>query len=164
MKKRNYLLIVLLLSVLISCNCKKKTNELQKTTTMNKAKQTETTSKVTIIFDNDHCNIKEAKNVVIQDEKELKAIYAKINMTRRPGVPVPKIDFEKETVYGIFLGEKSNAGYKIKFDKVVNFNDKTIIYYKVISPKGMASMVITQPCLLGTIPKTEVPVKFVLEN
>ena len=115
---------------IVSCKCNKKT--ANQTATQSKMEKNSKTDKIPfkVLFDNDHCNIKEAKNVVITNKEELQNIYARINMTRRPGVPLPKIDFDKETVLGIFLGEKSTAGYQVKVDSIVKSNKELQVYYK----------------------------------
>lgn len=45
---------------------------------------------------------------VIRKEEELKSFYAKINKTRKPGLPVPEIDFTKEMVIIYCTGKTSN--------------------------------------------------------
>jgi len=114
-----------------------------------------------ILFDNDRSNITEKKLPIIKSEDALKALYAKINMTRRPGLPVPKINFKEEMVGGICLGEKPNAGYKIVIEKIETISNERVILYKVQTPKETTATVLTQPCLLFSMPKTELPIKFV---
>jgi cell division protein FtsI/penicillin-binding protein 2 len=160
---RIFFVLLLLLTINISCKCNKQLNQ-QLTTNKEMANKNQSSEiPFEIIFDNDRCNIKEAKNVVITSEKQLQDVYAKINMTRRPGVPVPNIDFTKQIVLGIFLGEKSTAGYQITIDKIVQNKKNIDVYYKVISPKEQAAMVITQPCVLASIPKQDLPINFIKE-
>ena len=45
---------------------------------------------------------------VIRKESELKAFYAKINRTRKPGLPVPEIDFKREMVLVYCTGKTSS--------------------------------------------------------
>ena len=63
---------------------------------------------------------------------------------------------------GFFLGEKSSGGYEIQIDSIQNNGKEIVVNYKIKAPKGMASMVITQPTLLVLIPKYDLPVKFKL--
>lgn len=42
---------------------------------------------------------------IIEDAKTLKALYIQINKTRKPGLPVPDIDFSKYKVLVAFIGE-----------------------------------------------------------
>lgn len=43
---------------------------------------------------------------VIQDQKSLQKFYTKINMTRKPGLPVPVVDFSKDMLILVCLGEQ----------------------------------------------------------
>ena len=155
-----FILSILLLVFSLSCKCKKKTSD--NTTNLTKKEVKETSIPYKILFNNDHSNIKDEKNMVIKNVSDLKAIYASINSTRRPGLPLPKVDFNKEEVLGIFLGEKSSAGYQIQIDSIHNNGKEIVVNYKINTPKGMVSMVITQPTLLILIPKTNLPIKFKL--
>lgn len=145
----------------ISCNCTKKSTAKSDATMQNEKQKSSKETSFKVLLDNDHSNIKEKKYLVIKDADALKAIYAKINMTRRPGLPIPNINFNKEMVIGICLGEKSNAGYKISIEKIEDVNGETIVLYRENPPKGMAATVITQPCLLVATTKSDLPVKFV---
>lgn len=147
--------------VFISCNCKKKTIEKSDAVMQNEKQNVQGEISYKILFDNDRSNIKEEKHLVINSEDALKALYAKINMTRRPGLPVPKINFKEEMAGGICLGEKRNAGYKIVIEKIETISNERVVLYKVQTPKETAATVMTQPCLLFSMPKTELPIKFV---
>ena len=43
---------------------------------------------------------------VIQNQKSLQKFYTKINMTRKPGLPVPMVDFSKDMLILVCLGEQ----------------------------------------------------------
>ena len=43
---------------------------------------------------------------VIRDAKSLRKFYAEINKTRKPGLPVPVVDFSQELVILVCLGEQ----------------------------------------------------------
>lgn len=46
---------------------------------------------------------------VIRDEKTLNSFFARVNRTRKPGLPVPKINFEEELVLVVCMGEQKTA-------------------------------------------------------
>jgi hypothetical protein len=161
MKKFTYLLFsFLVIGILFSCNCKKKTVSKTDATMQNKEQNLDNKINHKVLLKESNSNIKEEKNVVITNLDELKAVYSKINMTRRPGLPLPKVNFDTETVIGIFLGEKTHTGFNIVIDKIENKDKETVVQYKVETPKGKVAYVITQPALLVSIPKSEYPVKF----
>ena len=44
---------------------------------------------------------------VISDRKSLLEVYGYVNRIRKPGFSIPSIDFSKETVIAVFMGEKT---------------------------------------------------------
>lgn len=51
-----------------------------------------------------------AATLVIRDENSLRKFYAQINKTRKPGLPVPNIDFSDEIIVIRCAGEEENSG------------------------------------------------------
>ena len=48
--------------------------------------------------------------IVIKDAKTLNSFFSTVNKTRKPGIPVPKIDFSKDVVLIACMGKKSKEG------------------------------------------------------
>lgn len=46
---------------------------------------------------------------IMQDQKSLQKFYSKINMTRKPGLPVPMVDFSKDMLILVCLGEQQKV-------------------------------------------------------
>ena len=113
-----------------------------------------------VILQGEHSNVDKQKNIIITNNEELSSFYSKINMTRTPDFPVPKVNFKKNIVLGLFMGTKTTGGYSIEIDKIESYKNEIIVFYKEKSPKGMATMVITQPCLIVSIPKKDLPIRF----
>ncbi len=64
------------------------------------------------------------ETAVIEDEKTLKTFFSRVNKTRKPGLPVPQIDFEKEMVLVVCMGEqKTNEMPYLRF---LESNEKEI--------------------------------------
>jgi hypothetical protein len=61
--------------------------------------------------------------------------------------PLPAIDFDKEIVVGLFLGDKPTGGYDMQISRVEHSNDGLTIYYreKTPPPGGMVTQALTQP-------------------
>ncbi|AEM71344.1 hypothetical protein Murru_2306 [Allomuricauda ruestringensis DSM 13258] len=51
-------------------------------------------------------NIDAFEAQVIRDAKSLRKFYVEINKTRKPGLPVPVVDFSQELVILVCLGEQ----------------------------------------------------------
>lgn len=67
----------------------------------------------------------------------------------------PTIDFSRNNVVALFMGQKSNGGYSISVRKIEVLGDTTTVYIKTTQPDGMATMAITAPYSITIVPKTE---------
>ncbi|MEL1243005.1 protease complex subunit PrcB family protein [Flavobacterium sp. DGU11] len=87
---------------------------------------------------------------VITSQSQFIALYNELGWS-----DVPPVDFEKQNVVALFMGQKSTGGYSISV-KSININDDTATI-KVLEtvPSGMATMAITNPYCIALIPKTE---------
>ncbi len=123
-------------------------------------KQTMIISQDTITFEtlaeDFYGGMTDSKFIVIKDETTLNEIYKLINKNKSPGIKIPIINFEKETVLVLFLGEKSSGGHSISVEQILDENEKVTVKYKVTLPKlgEMVTTVMTQPYCIIKIPKT----------
>ncbi len=92
---------------------------------------------------------------VIKEPKALQQFYSLINRTRKPGFALPKIDFTKEMVIVLCMGEKREAGNSIS---IVSVKESEKELQVLVSEKGnvgkMSAMVITQPFNIVKLPLT----------
>ncbi len=78
-----------------------------------------------------------------------------------PGTPLPEVDFTKNALAIVFLGNKSAAGYTVKFKRMENYTDKTILWYDEVAPQSgeFAAAGNNRPWMLQLVPKpTQQPV------
>jgi len=54
----------------------------------------------------DFTNMDSFETRVIRDAKSLRKFYSQINQTRKPGLPVPMVDFSNQTLILVCLGEQ----------------------------------------------------------
>lgn len=85
------LFIALVSFLFVSCNGQKKA-------AMEDAKQTKSNDSLELLASDNQIGFDEAEILVIKDQKRLKNFYSKVNMTRKPGLPIPDIDFTKEMI------------------------------------------------------------------
>jgi len=132
---------VLLLAFLLGCNSSKNIN-----TSMDKNYEYTQISFETLVEDQTGGYVKEEIRV-ISDHKSLLEVYNFVNRIRKPGFPIPTIDFSKETVIAVFMGEKTSGGYAVSVESVKEEGENIIVQIKEIKPdpKDMVTMVITQP-------------------
>jgi len=85
-------LLLVILMIFSSCNCQKKA-------AMNNEEDTNIhNEKLTLLLQDNYSGSDVSETLVIKDAKELKSFYSKINQTRKPGLPVPEVDFTKEII------------------------------------------------------------------
>ncbi len=152
--------ILLLLLALFSCKTTEK--NAQKDNVMTQKKSTDNTL-YKVLLSESHGGYKDAKQFVVNDNQVLSQVYMKLNMMRKPGIPVPKIDFDKNTVLALFLGTKTTGGYTYEITAISIENDTLLVNLKEEKPT-MTTAVITQPSLFVLIPKTTAKsIKLILE-
>jgi len=88
-------------------------------------------------------------SVVISSQADLASLYKELGWSN-----VPMVDFNKNNVVALFMGQKSTGGYSINVRKISVDGDTTTVYVKTTEPEGMATMALTAPYTITIIPKT----------
>ena len=103
-----------------------------------------------------------SKFMVIENNNSLIEVFNLLNKSRSPDLEIPVINFEKESVIALFLGEKNSGGYAITIEQVLDKSNKVYVVYKVVSPGvgDMVTSVMTQPFSIIKIPKTNKEIVF----
>jgi hypothetical protein len=106
-----------------------------------------------------------ANRVVVKDQKAWEDLWAIMNGRIRPQPELPKIDFDKQMVIGVFMGSRNSGGYSVKITGIES-NGKLTVKVKETSPgRGMAgAAALTQPYHVVLVPKSDKPVEFVDEK
>lgn len=124
--------------------------------------QLQNDSQIELVDSDDYSGIVEPENLVIRDTKSLTKFYAKINRTRKPGLPIPTIDFAKHTVLIVCAGEqKPNTKMVLGYGN----EDESELQIHLTKQKNVTSgdvgiTVVTYPFYIYQIPFTEKTVKF----
>ncbi|MBT8309341.1 MAG: protease complex subunit PrcB family protein, partial [Bacteroidia bacterium] len=110
-----------------------------------------------VILQEAYGGLEKEENRVITNNKELHEAYGIINRFRRPGLPVPEIDFEKYNVVAIFLGERSSGGYSAEISSISSVKNDLVINVKENRPNPDENQVtaICQPFCFVKIPKPD---------
>lgn len=101
----------------------------------------------------------------IRDQKTLKSFYSQINRTRKPGLPVPSLDFGTEMALLIFLGEQAGEK-KVMVSKLSENGSEIVLAIEIGEDpdknKGTdpGSRPILQPFYLYRMPLTEKSILF----
>ena len=109
-----------------------------------------------------HSNIGSPQQTIIRSQEELEAIFSEINKTRKPGIPIPEIDFNKEVVAFVNLGQRSTGGNIVTVDKILMKKEKVVIYVGGKSPKPdeNVTMMLTTPFTMVKLNKQILPIVF----
>jgi len=101
--------------------------------------------------------------VVIRNRDEWVAFWGRHTRIRVPTPAPPPVDFSREMVVGIFLGEQSTGGYTIEITKVERVESELRVHYRSRSPDpgAMRSQALTQPHHLIKLSRVGGPVVFV---
>ncbi|BFP42739.1 hypothetical protein FGF1_35840 [Flavobacteriaceae bacterium GF1] len=83
--------------VLLTFSCKSQKNG----TEANTAQQDD---QLILLVEDAYYPVETPVTYVIEDAKTLKAFFIKVNRTRKPGIPVPVVDFSRETVLVACVG------------------------------------------------------------
>jgi hypothetical protein len=100
------------------------------------------------------------ENLVITDEKGLISFFSKINRTRKPGLPVPKVDFTKEMVLVYCPGEQ-HGGYAPELG-LAEESDTALIFKPTAAQgvKAATSTALITPFSVYKIPLTSKEIRF----
>ncbi|OGF51018.1 MAG: hypothetical protein A2231_11765 [Candidatus Firestonebacteria bacterium RIFOXYA2_FULL_40_8] len=108
-----------------------------------------------------YCQNNTAENIVIKDEKALEKLWAKCF----PELAKPAIDFKKEMVVAIFLGEQTANPKDISLKEILYEKDKVKVKY------GLTAIFNTDtsgrklsPYCVKALKKSPLPVEFILEK
>jgi len=97
-----------------------------------------------VLVDHDNfTNMDSFETRVIRDGKSLRKIYAQINQTRKPGLPVPMVDFKNETMILVCLGEQQGNSVPM-LSKLSETEEELVIALEVVD-KEKKGEVTTQP-------------------
>jgi len=106
--------------------------------------------------------IQEPKQLVISNQTQFAEIWQKHNVRAEPKKPAPEIDFSKESVIFVSLGQKRTGGYAVQVSDVQKKDGKIEVVVQTTSPKpgGMQIQTLTAPFTIVAVPKIEAPVEF----
>ncbi|MBI4676833.1 MAG: protease complex subunit PrcB family protein [Elusimicrobia bacterium] len=111
-----------------------------------------------------NCAVSRPQMVAVHDSRGLAELWAKTYQGTPQALDLPSVDFTKETVIAVFLGEKPTPGYKV--DLVLQQDpmdpSRLFVLYKEIAPKQTALIpqMVTRPFVIRKIDKAYVQVVF----
>ena len=106
----------------------------------------------------DHSNMDDAKQAAVKTVEAWKQLWQQ----HSPDRPLPKVDFTKEMVVGVFMGSRPSAGFTLEIVGAIESSGTLVVRYRDASPaRGtMTAQVITSPYNLVAVPFFPGDVKF----
>jgi hypothetical protein len=103
--------------------------------------------------------VRESLQVVIRNQDEWHAFWKRHSAIETNPPPAPSIDFNREMVVGIFLGEKRTGSYEVEIVRAERSDSALYFYYreKIPSPGAIVTQALTQPFHLVRVPKYDNP-------
>jgi hypothetical protein len=91
--------------------------------------------------------VRESLQIVARNQAEWDALWKRHVSTEINPAPTPAINFDKEIVIGVFLGEKPTGGYDVEIIRVEQSDGEMVIHYREKSPLpgGIVTQALTQP-------------------
>lgn len=109
---------------------------------------------LTLVFQDDYSGITAPQFMVIKGGKDLKGLFSKINRTRKPGIPVPDIDFAQDLLVVYCSGETTtNTSTGLRSGKETG--DTVLVeLVALVNPDPVSTAVVTTPICIYKMPLT----------
>ncbi len=140
------------LFLLFACNGQKKASTENEVLAMDAGLE--------LLITDNHSGAEFSETLVIKNVKALQLFYSQINRTRKPGLPVPQIDFNKEIVVITCSGERNDGSVP-----VIRLKEETssqmILFTELKTLENNTSPAITSPFSIYKMRLTDKEVIFV---
>ncbi len=141
-------------AIILSCNGQKKASM------ENGGEMKGDSEKLTLLLEDNYSGSEVAETLVIKDEKALRSFYATLNRTRKPGIPIPEVDFTKEMILIHCLGEQTNGTQASLSVAEENDQEMIIITSVAKAEKSSSSSALISPFSVYKMPLTEKAITF----
>lgn len=123
----------------------------------------ELNSGLELIASDNHSGAEISETLVITNYEALKLFYSKINMTRKPGLPLPEVDFKKEMVVITCSGEGTDSPLPTLKVKEETASQMVLSTDFLVDEKN-TSQAITSPFSVYKMPLTDKEIVFQVAN
>jgi len=126
----------------------------------------QTAVSLTTIQKGSYSGVREPLQIVIRDQQEWVALWARHTSIRDKSPPAQEIDFSAEMVVALFLGQKSTGGYSVEITRAGLDGSNLRFYYRERSPTpgAMVTQALTQPYHLVRLSRSESTPVFVKQS
>lgn len=84
---------------------------------------------------------------IVSDDKQWATLWAKVHSNQSPVPNMQAVNFNKEQVLAVFMGQKNSGGYGIEIKRVIDTGKKIVVVVEEITPPegAIVTMALTQP-------------------
>lgn len=143
--------------IFLSCNGQKK-SVIKKSA----SKTQDSNTLLNLIVSDNYSGADSAETLLITDIKGLQKFYSKINRTRKPGLPVPDIDFSKESVIIRCSGKQNDSSPPELY--VIEVSEESVVIGIKETIKNAKATAVTTPFSVYKIPLNKKEVIFKKEQ
>ncbi|MBL0350279.1 MAG: protease complex subunit PrcB family protein [Elusimicrobia bacterium] len=110
----------------------------------------------------DDSGVLQFRTVVVRDAAAWKTLWAEHAALRVPPPPPPAVDFSREMIVGVFLGQKPSGGFEAGLADTREEKGGLTVSYREVTPDPDQSQitVLTAPYHLRVVPRTAGAVRF----
>src|SRR5882672_1575839 len=104
--------------------------------------------------------------IVVRSQNDWAALWSRHMRTQIAPPPPPSVDFSRDMVVALFMGERPTGGYAIDVTRIERTDAGLAVHYRTTrpDPSAMQMQVLTQPFHLVTLPRADDSVTFVAES
>jgi len=103
-----------------------------------------------------YCFQKKRKEIVIPSHEVMNQVWVEAFESK----PLPKVDFEKQMLIGVFYGERLTSGYGVQVSSITDEGERIVVRVKLTRPQAMAENRASQPYHVVRCPHTAKNVVF----
>lgn len=104
-----------------------------------------------LIMSGDHSGFEQEQLLKIDSQVELEEFFGKINRTRKPGIPVPEIDFKRNSAIIRLKGTTTNNEPDITLQKS---SKQSLLLKKIRTNSKKETTAVLTPFFIYSVPKT----------
>ena len=101
-------------------------------------------------------------NMALKNQTEWTEVATKMNKVNATikEEQINNVDFDKQMVIVLIDQQRTKGGHSIKILDIENREESVVVKIQKSQTEGMATMVMTQPFYVATIPKTDKEIEF----
>jgi len=108
--------------------------------------------------------VTEAGQRVVRTQAEWEQLWGRMTSNQVPSPPAPRVDWTKEMVVALFMGERPTGGFHTAIKSVTTSAKEVTVTYEesAPAPDAITIQALTQPYAVAVIPRSSLPVRFAL--